>query len=184
LVSILEESQKFENLLSELKRFFIAEKLEITKESFENSRKLINFFNGILKFFIVFNRVESLNSIINDNLNSINKELVKNIKDNICSNKNFIEEIKKFQAKISSFFKFFQCCKHLRFNKIIDFEAFNNLEKKELFEINLDDIDKQRCQLCLHTLDSDMKTRLFSGNFHITCINYWINLIDNNSPFN
>lgn len=184
LISFLEEMHKHEKLLSDLKTFFAKENLELNKEMFQNSRKLINFFNGIIRFLMLLSRIDSLNSAINKQLKNCENKFIEKIQDNLNSNKELIQELGKIKNKVFEHFKFFERCKKLDFSKLIEFDTLKNLEIKELFEINLEEAQKLRCQLCLHDLDCDLKTQIFSGEFHIICINYWINVIDNNSPFN
>lgn len=184
LISFLEELQKHEKLLSELKAFFSNENLVLNKEMFENSRKLMNFFNGIIRLLMLLNRMESLNSNISKGLNNFDRKFTEKIKDNINSNKDLFQDLNKIRSKIFEHYKFFEHFKNLNFNKLIEFDTLRNLAKKELFEIDLEETQKLRCQLCLHDLYCDLKTQIFSGEFHIICINYWINVIDNNSPFN
>lgn len=133
---------------------------------------------------MLLSRIESLNLKIKENLNAFDDKLIAKIKDNLNSNSDLLHELNKLKSEIFNYFKFFEKCGILNFSKLIEFESLKNLEIKELFEINLEEIEKNRCQLCLHELDCDLKTQLFSGDFHIICINYWINVIDNNSPFN
>jgi len=184
LISFLEELHKYEKFLGHLKFFFAKENLELNKEMFQNSRKLINFFNGILRHLMLFCRLESLNSKITNELNSFDKNFTEKIKDNIRSNKDLIQDLNKIRSKIFEYYKFFEKSKNLNFNKLIEFDSLKNLDIKELFEINLEEIENNRCQLCLHDLNSDLKTQLFSKEYHIICINFWVNVIDNNSPFN
>jgi hypothetical protein len=184
LLSFIEELHKYEKLLGHLKNFFAKENLELNKEMFQNSRKLINFFNGIIRHLMLFSRLESLNSKITKELNSFNKNFTEKIKDKISSNKDLIQDLNKIKSKIFDYYKFFEKSKNLNFNKLIEFDTLKNLDTKELFEINLEEIENNRCQLCLHDLDCDLKTHLFSEEYHIICINFWVNVIDNNSPFN
>jgi len=184
LISLLEELHKHEKLLAELQCFFTKEKLELNEEMFQNSRKLMNFFNGIIRFLMLLSRLESLNSIIIKELSNCDKKFSEKIKDNVNSNQDLIQELSIIRTKIFDYYKFFEACKYLNFKKLIEFDTVKNLGIKELFEINLDETQKLRCQLCLHDLDCDLKTQIFSGEFHIICINYWINVIDNNSPLN
>lgn len=184
LISFLEELQKHEKLLNQLKAFFSKDGLEINAELFENSRKLNNFFNGIIRLLIFFNRLESLNNKVNENIKSLRIEFQETVSQNISTNSGFIIEIKKIVKKIKAHFLYFETCQALGFNKIIEFETLKNLEISELFQLDLKAQEKPRCQICLHCLDLDSHTKLFSGDFHIACINYWINVIDNNSPFN
>ena len=184
LISFLEELNKYEDLLIEFKNFFSKKGLKLTNENFENSRKLINFFNGIIRFLVFFNRIESLNLKIKEDSDKINPITKNNFKQNILTNIDLINEIKKNCKKIFDIFAFFEKSNVLDFKKIIEFENLKNLKIKELFEIKFNELDKNRCHLCLHDLDVDLKTNIFSKDFHIICINYWINIIDNNSPFN
>jgi hypothetical protein len=71
----------------------------------------------------------------------------------------------------------------LDFSKLIVIDNLENSDIKELFEFDEININKKRCHLCLHDINIDGNTNIFSGDFHILCINYWINAIDNNSPF-
>ena len=184
LISISEQLRNFEKFMIDLKNFFKEDNFELNKEAFENSRKLMNFFNGIIKLFLLMNRLQSLNSKISANMKNMQKDLSESIASNICTNENLIQENEKLKIKILELFKFLENCKNLNFHKIIEFDTLKNLDIKEIYEINFERNERQRCLLCLHDLDVDLKTQIFSAEFHILCINFWINVIDNNSPFN
>ena len=150
---------------------------------FDNSRKLFNFFNGIIRIFFFINRLEALILFMKIHIDIISVEKRQSYKENVNKNLKILEEIKKERHEISKIFIGLQKVKTLDFSKLINIENLENSEIKELFEFDDSNIAKKRCQLCLHDIDVDGKTKLFSGEFHILCINYWINVIDNNSPF-
>ena len=180
LTSIKTEVHKDLKFLNELDEFFNKENLQLTKNMFDNSRKLFNFFNGIIRLFFLLNRLEALILFIkknlNDNKNNLNKNIEKDLK--------ILDEIRNERKEINRIFVSLQKVKILDFSRLIEIDNLENSNIKELFEFDDKDIHKRRCQLCLHDIDVDGKTKLFSGEFHIICINYWINVIDNNSPFN
>lgn len=114
----------------------------------------------------------------------INKENKDLIRENIKNNLKIFEDINFSRKEISKIFLILEKNESLDFKKLILIENLENSEIKELFVFDEENLGKKRCQLCLHDIDIDGKTNIFSGEFHILCINYWINVIDNNSPFN
>ena len=173
------------NYLKELDIFFSKKKLEISKEKFDNSRKLYNFFNGIIRVFFLLNRIEALIIFIKSNLDEIsnqnkNKEFYKEQSSN---NFKVFNQIKNERNEISNILLSLYKVKILDFSKLIVIDNLENSSIRELFEFDDVNIYRKRCQLCLHDINVDGNTKLFSGDYHILCINYWINAIDNNSPF-
>ena len=130
------------------------------------------------------NRLEALILFIKMNINDISLENIKLFKENLQKNIKTFDEITNERKEISLIFLNLQKLKILDFSKLILIDNLENSEIKELFEFDdSNTINKKRCQLCLHDIGVDGNTKLFSGEFHILCINYWINAIDNNSPF-
>jgi hypothetical protein len=63
------------------------------------------------------------------------------------------------------------------FNDIIELNLFRKFEQST--EIK----NEKVCMLCLNDLESDIHTNVFSYDFHILCINFWLNCVDNKSPY-
>lgn len=67
---------------------------------------------------------------------------------------------------------------HAHLFKLDFFSDFLDLDHHKLFG----DINKTTCAICL-SYDRDSNHVSFSGRlFHATCINFWLNSIDTNSP--
>jgi hypothetical protein len=62
-------------------------------------------------------------------------------------------------------------------DEMLDLKLLNKLDEKN--EIK----DDKLCLICMNELDIDNHTNLFSFDFHILCINFWLNCVDNRSPF-
>jgi hypothetical protein len=45
------------------------------------------------------------------------------------------------------------------------------------------ELSSQHCNLCFSELSASLNTNIFLHDFHIHCINFWINCIDQKSPY-
>lgn len=146
---------------------------KFSKEKFENDRRLIGFFNASTQFCILCKRLVNLINIetFQDKLKEKNSSLISTI-ENIKEDSNNIEQ------KIIDIKNIFK--------NSFDENIFNKLKIKDFnFELNkLQNIKHSKlCMMCLHNLEDEPNTNLFSYDFHLSCINFWLNLVDNQSPF-
>ena len=74
--------------------------------------------------------------------------------------------------------------------------SFTAVSKKFIFEDRIIDlitnttkfktdmsISNSICNLCFTELKESISTNIFLHDFHINCINFWINFVDQHSPY-
>lgn len=165
LIDKLDSNYKFisRNLLNEIDKImtkmeeiskFLSEN-EITIEAFKSNRKLQTFINSAITINLLCARLINLTKIFKKEASDLTSK-----SDNLS---------KLIQHILDTH--------HNLFNSIIDM----NLTKKLSHSTEIK--NEKVCMLCLNDLDSDNHTNLFSYDFHILCINFWLNCVDNKSPF-
>ena len=153
LITIEKSLSKLIAFLNENKKFIQAQ--------FEKDRKLINFLNSTVQFLF-----------FNDKFNSLLSEL-KEKSDTSLRDKILIK-LKTLIKTPTGIFPISQ---------VIDIDSLNKLEQF-IPKIRSDDIRINKiCHICLHKLEEEAYTNAFSFDFHVTCINFWLNLVDNKSPY-
>lgn len=159
--SLIKEYDNINSQLSQLKQFLISK--QFSKFLFENDRKLTTFISSALQMIRFGNKIISALRCMDMNsdkdLQNYRKKLIATLKD--------ILKIPEEKFKIS-----------LQID-IVELE-----ENIKPFVFNIQDTNNQICHLCLHNLSNDTNTNIFGYDFHVNCINYWLNLITNHSPFN
>ena len=132
--------------------------VEITKSKISNSKPLINFLNGNIQLLVNYAKFIATKNLIN----------IKNV--NI--NQKLFQKIYEFMIKFQ---------KSSNYGNLINKELLESIKNQK---IDIDKIiDKGGCRLCLHSLDNEKYENVYGYDFHITCINVWVNLVDLNSPF-
>lgn len=136
---------------------------QFNKNLFEKDRKLINFINSSVQLLLFTIKIDFTFSEINDKLNSFQ----------------IINLIKKFENLLEA------SKSSLDLRSKIDEVSFNKLHHyKPVLNVDHKDIKNQKvCTLCFHKLEEEINTNIFSFDFHIFCINIWLNGVDNTSPY-
>ena len=146
--------------LNELKLMNI---LKEEEDILRNNKRFSNFIEGAIQIIVIFSNFNyTYENILQ--LDEYKKEDFKKI---------FISE--KITKKIS---------------------IFKNKSRKFIFEERIKDlldncsrvntninISNSYCNLCYTELKDMVSTNIFLYDFHITCINFWINCIDQHSPY-
>ncbi len=157
---------------------FIKSKHTYSRTLFEKDKRINNFFGSIFQFLSFWIKIANLkkelkNILSNDKIQSLDKNSVKEIIELLEDE--FLQN-------------FTEINKTLFYNKIKDYILIN---KENIFsssriqniEEELNKINFMICWICLNKLDDDLHTNTFNYDFHILCINFWLNLVDNYSPF-
>jgi hypothetical protein len=140
-------------------------KNEISVEKFEKDRKLHIFINSSLVFRTFAKRITYIMKFLkfypeySNYTAEFNSEALEK----------HIHELGNLFDLLNEKFNF----KNMTESHLID--KFHS----EFKELKVDKV----CLICLHGLDVDINTNVFSYDFHIQCINFWLNLVDNISPF-
>lgn len=133
---------------------------------------LISYINGVLQLQIMYKKLIAIE---------------KKIKE--------INEWKQYDLKLSQDFKLISdIIDKIRANGDNTFEGLNichyfdelllsHLDKFEEFYIKDANDAKSKCSFCFLMLDPEPHTNIFGFDFHVPCINSWLNLVDTNSPF-
>jgi hypothetical protein len=66
---------------------------------------------------------------------------------------------------------------HELFDDIIDLNLLRKLDQPTELK------DEKVCMLCVNDIESDIHSNVFSYDFHTLCINFWLNCVDNKSPY-
>lgn len=69
------------------------------------------------------------------------------------------------------------------FASILDVNKLNELNTTPKIKCEGNPNNNKDCQLCLHSNLNEKITNVFGYDFHIRCINVWLNLIESKSPF-
>jgi hypothetical protein len=148
--------------------------LKYSRSKFENDRKLITFINGTLSLYFMFKKMSTAEKYLTEYALKNNFPQSK-----IKSDKNIFQRIDKIISNLES-------CSKLTFSKIFDQTV---LLKYKTFITPAESVLKSSkvCNICLNKLEDEAFTNLFSYDFHISCINYWLNAVKitetNCSPF-
>ncbi len=133
---------------------------KFNKDLFMKDRKLINFINSSVQLLLFTIKIDFTFSEINDKLNAFQIiNLIKKLEDLLEASK-----------------------KTLNLRSSIDEVSFNKLHN---YKPVLDqDHNNKVCYLCFHRLDEELSTNVFSYDFHIFCINIWLNGINTTNNCN
>ena len=131
--------------------------VELTKEKISSNKRLNDFLNGNLNLLILYAKFISTKNYINHKKCKVNQKL--------------FQKIYELLLKLS---------KSGNFGNL--FEK-NNFDKIKNQQIEINDNINNYCKLCLHDINNEGNKNVFGFDFHISCINLWVNLIDINSPF-
>jgi hypothetical protein len=134
---------------------------KITQGIFEKDRKLFTFLNSTIQILYFFDKFNSLLEEMKEKMESKHKE-------------NILKEIKEILKVPSEKFNISQIIDN---SAVSEYEEYNPRILKEEIKNN------KICHICLHKLEGENNTNVFSYDFHIVCINFWLNLVDNQSPF-
>ena len=137
-----------------------SEKLKISKNklTLTSNLKLVNYLNGIIYLLLDYTTLWNTKNFLNDEMSkkaSVFGEVL-----------NLIKEISKGE-------NFKQIFKEDALNKL------NNLDKEKFVTKD----NEKDCLLCLQNLNKEGNTNVFGYDFHINCVNIWLNLIESNSPY-
>ena len=139
----------------------------INKYKFENDWKLDNFIKSLQQIFIIGCKIFTLLTE--------NEKLKGDLNDSLIKVRDLLKKLLNFNSEIFEFRKFFQ-------TSILEkFENFNEVKYKfEPKELS----NKKICFICLYDNEylNESVTNLMSYDFHISCINLWLNKIDKNLP--
>ena len=153
--SLNNELQNVGKKLADIKDFIVKKK--ISKSLIENNRQLNNYINALIQFILFEARIKSLIAELKSEDSNNNFKMNNNdIKDTI------LEIIAIPEVNIE--------------------EGLVNKMKTYKPKLNYNNKDKV-CYICLHNLSEESSTNVFSFDFHISCINFWLNLVDKQSPF-
>ena len=131
--------------------------VELTKEKISSNKRLNDFLNGNLNLLILYAKFISTKNYINHKKCKVNQKL--------------FQKIYELLLKLS---------KSGNFGNL--FEK-NNFDKIKNQQIEINDNINNYCKLCLHDINNEGNKNVFGFDFHISCINLWVNLVDINSPF-
>ena len=129
----------------------------ISIDIFRKNRKLSVFINSAMYFNIFAKRILESSKMLNPKENT--KGLLEISSESIMIIKNLNDEFPDL------------------IDEMLELRLLNKLDEK--IEIK----DDKLCLICMNQLDIDNNTNLFSYDFHILCINFWLNCVDNRSPF-
>lgn len=141
---------------------------KFNKFKFEHNRKLDYFFKSIQQILVISCKMFSLlndDDITKRNLeNKINKLII------------LIQDYRKVKQECFDLNKFFDDTILNKFSKLTD--LIYKVDKEKL-------VDKKLCYLCLYDNEftTESITNIFSYDFHTSCINLWLNKINNKSPY-
>ncbi len=140
----------------------------INKYKFQNDWKLDNFLKSLQQIFIIGCKIFTLLSDDAKEKEDLNDSLIK-VRD-------LIKKLLNFNSEIFEFPKFFHTSILEKFENFYDVKY--KLETKELS-------NKKICFICLYENEylNESVTNLMSYDFHIPCINLWLNKIDKKLPF-
>ena len=162
LSSIIEtldkEIRKNIPLLKQLLPF--SDKMKLTSDKITSNLKLVNYLNGVIYLLINYCKLIKTQNFI--------------FEENQSYAQSFYTEISSSIRKIA---------KGSNFSKLIKKEMFEELEKEEHSKYEFNEKDNG-CSICLQSLTKEGSTNVFGFDFHISCINIWLNLIQSKSPFN
>jgi hypothetical protein len=161
-------NKEFSNINNKLDKIVcFVRKYEISKFKFEKDRKLSIFINASLQFVLFSKKIIGI-------VNFLKGSNYLNYCNEINAN--------KLQSEVEKIVKVMDSLGNEKFN-------FLGIMENSLFEKiknnSKDDVIKtdKVCFMCLHELDNEPHSNVFSYDFHIQCINFWLNCVDNLSPF-
>jgi hypothetical protein len=167
------EITKISQNVKEIKEFTSHKKFN--KYKFENNRKLENFLNSLIQFYTLgmnYSNTITNNTIINNN-ESFNLKNLSYDLDNIL---NLINELKSIPPEKYNFIKYFES-EYIKNILNLKRRTIDEIEKKEIKSTKI-------CFLCLNKLlNNENHSNIFSYDFHVICINFWLNTVDNKSPY-
>lgn len=137
-----------------------SEKLKISKSklTLPSNLKLVNYLNGIIYLLLDYTTLWNTKHFITNEISK--KALV-------------YEEVLHLIKEISKGENFKQIFKEDALNKL------TNLDKEKFVTKN----NEKDCLICLQNLNKEGNTNVFGYDFHISCVNIWLNLIESNSPY-
>ena len=154
----------FENLNQELEKnipflnsLWSFGNVELTKEKILSNKRLSDFLNGNLNLLILYAKFIATKNFLNFKRGNVNQKLFQKIYELILK-----------LSKSENFGELFEK---------------NNIDKIKNQQVEVNDNIETYCKLCLHDINSEGNKNVFGYDFHISCINLWVNLIDINSPF-
>lgn len=143
-----------------LKELLPLGELKVSDGTIVKNKRLINFINGIIRLLLFNNKFNGT------------KEFIKNSK---------LETNRKYYDEIVSLIKTLSNSKN--FASVVDRNKLNELNNIPKIQLRDNDENRKDCQLCLHSDLNEKITNVFGYDFHIRCINVWLNLISAKSPF-
>lgn len=158
--AVEKEMERINSYLSKLKGF---QSKKISKLQFESDRKLTDFINGSIQILLMSKK---LYSTIRKCEIAVNKDSSYYTAILNCLDKEMRSTTEE----------------GLDGNKMIDENLLNKLK-------TFDDVscfsskNSNSCCICLHELSLENQTNVFSFDFHTSCINFYINLVDSQSPY-
>jgi hypothetical protein len=137
---------------------------EITAHRFEKDRKLHIFINSSLQFVSIAKRIINITMWLRENpLYS-----------------SYIDLDDRLKGEVDKLMKIINSLGSQKFN-------YRNIIESHIIEkVHCDYSEAKNdkvCLICLHELEVDTYTNVFSFDFHIQCINFWLNCVDNVSPY-
>ena len=144
-----------------LKQLFpFSDKMKLTSDKISSNLKLVNYLNGVIYLLINYCKLIKTQNFI--------------FEENQSYGQSFYTEVSSSIKKIA---------KGSNFSQIIRKEILEELEKEEQNQYTFNEKDNG-CSICLQSLTKEGSTNVFGYDFHISCINLWLNLIESKSPFN
>jgi len=125
-----------------------------SKNLFSNDRKLANYINSSIQMIIFSIKIMS----VLDELKLENK-----LKDIIQRTIISLKELHEIPSE--------------KFTLTYNYDEKLMILTKNLF------YEERSCYICLYNLTEEPYTNLYSKDDHISCINFWLNLVNNQSPF-
>ena len=150
-------NQELEKNIHFLNNLWSFGNVELTKENILSNKRLSDFLNGNLQLLILYAKFIATKNYLNFKKGNVNQKL--------------FQKIYELMLKLS---------KSENFGEL--FEK-NNFEKIKNQQVEVNDNIETYCKLCLHDINNEGNKNVFGFDFHISCINLWVNLIDINSPF-
>ena len=133
--------------------------MNISTEKFKKDRKLLIFINAAMHFNIFAKRILDSSCIMNLEGVESRTELLKISSEAVIIIKNLNDQFPDL------------------IDDMLDLKLLDKLDEK------IQILDDKLCLICMNELSIDNHTNLFSFDFHIICINFWLNCVDNRSPF-
>ncbi len=136
---------------------------KLTQGHFEKDRKLNTYLNSAVQILTFYKKFNSLLLEVKEPMKSESRE-------------NILMELKEILKLPSDKFNITQIIDESSVIKLEEYAPELKMTKEEIKSNKI-------CHICLHRLEEENNSNVFSFDFHITCINFWLNLVDNKSPF-